>query len=49
MTLGLQCFHCSGMTNYDPDHCFHPKSKDAIFKECDKGEWCEVRTRKGLG
>ena len=41
---GIQCFHCSGMTNYDPDGCFHPDSDDIMSIECDNDEICEVST-----
>ena len=40
----IQCFHCSGMTNYDPDGCFHPDSDDIMSIECDNDEICEVST-----
>ena len=40
----IQCFHCSGMTNYDPDGCFHPDSKVLLSHECDRGDSCEVNS-----
>jgi len=43
VTLGLQCYNCRGITNYDPNECFIPVSGKTVLQECQKGEVCEKR------
>lgn len=40
---GLQCYNCRGITNYDPNNCFHPIVKKTVIQECAKNEVCEKR------
>jgi hypothetical protein len=40
---GLQCYNCRGITNYDPNQCFHPIAGKTVLQECQKGEYCEKR------
>jgi len=41
--LGLQCYNCRGITNYDPNECFTPVADKTVLQECQKGEVCEKR------
>lgn len=42
----LQCFQCSGQTNYDPDDCFNPMEGKTIAMECPRGSICEKRIER---
>jgi len=43
VSVGLQCYNCRGITNYDPNQCFEPVPGKTVLQECQKGEVCEKR------